>query len=55
MTICGTDSYAAPEMLFQEDYCAAVDIFSLGMVLYEVIITNLNCYDDNNNLSVSSY
>lgn len=34
MTICGTDNYAAPEMLLQEAYCAAVDVFSFGIVLY---------------------
>jgi len=37
MTICGTDRYMSPEMLFQEDYCAAVDVFSLGMVFFEMI------------------
>lgn len=36
LTFCGTDAYAAPEILFQEEYNASVDIFSLGMVFYEV-------------------
>jgi serine/threonine protein kinase len=36
MTICGTNEYMAPELLFDEEYGAAVDIFSFGMVLLEV-------------------
>ena len=38
MTICGTHEYMAPEMLFQEEYTSAVDIFSLGMVFIEVSV-----------------
>jgi serine/threonine protein kinase len=48
MTICGTDNYAAPEILFQEEYSGAVDIFSFGMVLFEVhvyrIVIITTCY-----------
>ena len=36
LTFVGTDNYAAPEILFQEVYNASIDIFSLGMVFYEV-------------------
>ncbi|CAM9317993.1 unnamed protein product [Chrysoparadoxa australica] len=37
MTICGTDEYMAPEMLFDEDFSYPADIFSFGMVLLEII------------------
>ena len=36
MTICGTHEYMAPELLFDEEYGPAVDVFSFGMVLWEV-------------------
>lgn len=36
MTICGTEDYMAPEMLFDEEYSFSVDIFCFGMVLCEV-------------------
>lgn len=41
LTFCGTDAYAAPEILFQELYNASIDIFSLGMVFYEVCLVLL--------------
>lgn len=37
MTICGTDEYMAPEMLFDENFSYSADMFSFGMVLLEVI------------------
>lgn len=37
LTICGTEEYMAPEMLFDEDYNLSVDIFSLGIVLFEIM------------------
>lgn len=37
MTICGTDAYMAPEMLFEEEYTNSVDVFSFGMVLLEIM------------------
>lgn len=37
MTICGTDEYMAPELLFDEAYGAAADVYGLGMVLCEVL------------------
>ena len=36
LTICGTSEYMPPEMLFDEDYSFSVDIFSFGMVIFEV-------------------
>lgn len=41
MTICGTEEYMAPEMLFQEEYMSGVDIFSLGMVFFEVSLLSV--------------
>jgi serine/threonine protein kinase len=37
MTICGTDEYMAPELLFDEEYTKAVDVYSFGMVLLEIM------------------
>ncbi|CAM9813754.1 unnamed protein product [Scytosiphon promiscuus] len=38
MTICGTDEYMAPEMLFDESFSYPADMFSFeGMVLLELI------------------
>ncbi|KAF0711797.1 Aste57867_5055 [Aphanomyces stellatus] len=37
MSLCGTDAYMPPEMLFEEDYNESIDIFSYGVVLIELI------------------
>ncbi|ETW09134.1 TKL/LISK/LISK-DD1 protein kinase, variant 2 [Aphanomyces invadans] len=37
MSLCGTDTYMPPEMLFEEDYNESADIFSYGVVLIELL------------------
>lgn len=37
MTICGTDEFMAPEVIFGESYDERADVFSFGMVLAEII------------------
>ncbi|CAM9837909.1 unnamed protein product [Chrysoparadoxa australica] len=37
MTIVGTDAYMAPELMFDEPYGNAADMFSLGIVFWECI------------------
>ncbi|KAG5189851.1 kinase-like domain-containing protein, partial [Tribonema minus] len=37
MTIVGTDAYIAPELMFDEPYNTAADMFSLGVVAWESI------------------
>lgn len=37
MTICGTNEYMSPELLFDEEYSNSVDVFSFGMVLLEIM------------------
>ncbi|GAM20411.1 hypothetical protein SAMD00019534_035860 [Acytostelium subglobosum LB1] len=37
MTICGTDNWMAPEMITGQDYDERCDVFSFGMLLFELI------------------
>jgi serine/threonine protein kinase len=37
MTICGTDEFMAPEVIWGEEYNLRADVFSFGMVLVELI------------------
>jgi len=37
MTLCGTPSWAAPEVLRNEPYTEKVDIYSFGMVMWEMV------------------
>ena len=36
-TFCGTYEYMAPEMLFKGEYDYRVDIWALGVLLYEML------------------
>ena len=36
-TICGTASYMAPEILKGSSYNKSVDIWSIGIILYELL------------------
>lgn len=40
MTICGTDDYMAPELMFDEEYGTAADAYSFGLVLMEIWARN---------------
>jgi len=37
MSICGTDAYMAPELMFDEPYGYPADVFSLGLVIFETL------------------
>lgn len=37
MTICGTLEYLAPEILSEDGYGAAVDYWSMGVLVYEML------------------
>lgn len=37
-TICGTHSYVAPEMVSESSYSASVDIFTIGIFLYHIMV-----------------
>ena len=36
-TFCGTYEYMAPEMLFEDTYDEKIDIWALGILLYEML------------------
>ena len=40
-TICGSPLYMAPELLFQKQYTNTCDVWSLGIVLYEMLFKNV--------------
>ena len=49
-TLCGSPMYMAPEILIQKEYNASVDIWSLGVVIYELFegkppFPGANCQD----------
>jgi serine/threonine protein kinase/ankyrin repeat protein len=37
MTLCGTDDYMAPEVIMGEEYNEKADVFSYGIVMYELV------------------
>lgn len=40
LTLLGSPNYAAPEMFAGKDYCSKCDVWSLGIVLYEMLHGN---------------
>lgn len=36
-TFCGTYEYMAPEMVFEREYDYSIDIWALGILLYELL------------------
>ena len=45
---CGSVLTMAPEMLIGKVYCHKVDMWGLGVILYELLSTNIPFYDDDN-------
>ena len=37
MTLCGTVEYMAPEMILRKSYTHKIDIWGLGILLFELI------------------
>jgi len=38
MTLCGTDEYMAPELMFDEPFGISADLYSFGMVMFESLV-----------------
>jgi serine/threonine protein kinase len=39
-TFCGTYEYMSPEVVFKKNYNANIDVWSLGILLFEMITGN---------------
>lgn len=45
-TKCGSILSVAPEMLVRESYCHKVDVWGIGIILYELLSTDLPFYSE---------
>lgn len=41
LTFCGTDSYMSPEIILQEEFGLLSDVYSLGVILCELLTRRL--------------
>ena len=43
---CGSIRSAAPEMFFEKSFCSKIDMWGLGVILYELFSNEIPFYDD---------
>ena len=44
-TMCGSPLYMAPEIIEKQEYCTSSDLWSVGMILYEMVYGHTPYYD----------
>ena len=47
-TACGTPGYVAPEVLRRQGYSSAVDLWSIGVITYILLVGYPPFYEENN-------
>lgn len=52
-TLCGTPEYVSPEIILNREYDGAVDLWALGVMIYEMIFRRTPFVDDKNEKDIT--